>query len=86
MNDVADIALRYQLSVAFLDERSRRLFAANEALAYGPGGIAAVSAATGVARSTIGRGLKELRGARNDIGGRVRRSGGGRKMPFVRGL
>jgi hypothetical protein len=83
MNDVADIALRYQLSVAFLDERSRRLFAANEALAYGPGGIAAVSAATGVARSTIGRGLKELRGARNDIGGRVRRSGGGRKSAVV---
>ena len=69
--------------MAFLDERSRRLFAANEALAYGRGGVTAVSAATGVARSTITRGIKELRGARNDIGKRVRRPGGGRKSAVV---
>jgi hypothetical protein len=36
-----------------LDERSRRRFAAAEALAAGWGGIAAVSEATGIARSTI---------------------------------
>jgi hypothetical protein len=61
VNDVADIELRYRLSVAFLGERSRRLFAGNEALAYGHGGVTAVSAATGVARSTITRGIKERR-------------------------
>ncbi len=43
-----------------LSERERRLFAATEARAAGYGGIAAASAATGVAASTIGRGLKEL--------------------------
>ena len=43
-----------------LNERSRRLFVAAEAKTAGHGGIAAVSEATGVARSTIGRGLKDL--------------------------
>jgi hypothetical protein len=41
-----------------LNERSRRLFAASEAKAAGRGGILAVSEVTGVARSTIGRGLR----------------------------
>ena len=41
--------------------------------------VTAVTTATGVARSTIGRGLAELRGGRDDLGGRIRRPGGGRK-------
>lgn len=45
-----------------LEERGRRRFAAAEALAAGHGGIMAVSRITGVARSTIGRGLEQLRG------------------------
>ena len=44
----------------FLDERGRGLVAAAEAFAAGYGGIAAVAMATGIAPSTIGRGLKEL--------------------------
>src|SRR5438445_5961960 len=40
--------------------KGRRLVAAAEAFAAGYGGIAAVARATGVAPSTIGRGLKEL--------------------------
>ena len=63
----------------FLDERGRRLFTANEARAAGRGGVTAVATATRVARSTIGRGLAELRGGRDDLGGRVRCPGGGRK-------
>jgi hypothetical protein len=77
--DIDDIRDRYQRTQAFLDERGRRLFAANEALAHGLGGIMAVAAATGVARSTISRGIKELRSGQNPIGSRVRRRGGGRK-------
>ena len=64
----------------FLDERDRRLFAANEALSLGYGGVTAVSAASGLARSTINRGLAELRAGRDEIGGRVRRPGGVRKL------
>ena len=61
-----------------LDERGRRLFAAAQVRAVGRGGLAAVARATGIARSTIGRGLKDLAGA-DDLGRRVRRPGGGRK-------
>jgi hypothetical protein len=78
--DVAAIKLRYAALSPVLDERGRRRFAAAEALTAGWGGIAAVSAATGIARSTIGYGLRELRGVAPDsaLGG-VRRKGAGRK-------
>ena len=62
-----------------LDERQRRLFAAAEARAAGRGGIAAVSRVTGVAASTIGRGLKDLDAPPGSMLDRVRRPGGGRK-------
>src|SRR3954471_19669218 len=63
----------------FLDERGRRLFTASEARAAGRGGVTAVATATRVARSTIGRGLAEVRLGRGDLGSRIRRPGGGRK-------
>jgi hypothetical protein len=44
-----------------LDERGRRLFAAAEARSVGRGGVMAVCRATGLARSTIERGLEDLR-------------------------
>ena len=80
MIDVAAIKLRYAALSPVLDERGRRRFGAAEALAAGWGGIVAVSAATGIARSTIGYGLRELRGEAPDsaLGG-VRRKGAGRK-------
>lgn len=68
----------------FVDERVRRLIAASEAKAAGRGGIAAASAATGVARSTVGRGLAELETGRDDWPGRVRRPGAGRKPATVK--
>lgn len=79
MIDIDDIRFRYRRAEAFLDERGRRLFAANEALAHGFGGVTATAAATGLARSTINRGIRELQSGQNPIGSRVRRAGGGRK-------
>lgn len=80
MIDIAAIKLRYATLNPVLDERGRRRFAASEALAAGWGGIAAVSQATGISRSTIGRGLDELRGKTSDTAqGRIRRAGAGRK-------
>jgi len=79
MVDAASIGERFRLLSPHLDERGRRLFAAAEAKAVGRGGIAAVPRATGMAASTISRGLKELAaGARLETG-RQRRAGGGRK-------
>ena len=62
-----------------LNERSRRLWAAAEAQALGYGGVSLVAQATGIARSTIIRGLKEPRARHGAPAGRVRRPGGGRK-------
>jgi hypothetical protein len=57
------------------DERGRRLWAASEVRAAVWGGLAAVSDITGLARSTIERGLKDIDTA--PLGrGRVRREGG----------
>jgi len=79
MIDTDAIKARFKRLVPYLDERARRLFAANEALTAGWGGITAVSQATGVARSTIGRGLAELRSGNAEPTRRIRRPGGGRK-------
>jgi len=79
MIDVVAIRARFETLAPYLDERARRLLAATEARAVGRGGVAAVSAATGVARSTIGRGLAELQAADARLERRVRRPGGGRR-------
>ena len=55
------IQAKYAALRPFLDERRRRLWAANEAVALGRGGVTLVAAATGLARSTVGDGLRELR-------------------------
>ena len=84
MIDHAGIKLRHEALAPLLDERGRRRFAAAEALAAGRGGVTAVARITGLARSTIGRGLSELRGeaAPGAAPDRIRRQGGGRK-PLV---
>jgi DDE family transposase len=79
MIDIVAIKERFETLAPYLDERARRLFAATEARAAGRGGVAVVSEATGVARSTIGRGLAELRSENARLTRRVRRPGGGRK-------
>src|SRR5438552_2214770 len=79
MIDVDGIRARWEQMVPHLDERGRRLFVANEALIIGFGGVTAVSAATGIAGSTINRGIAELKAGRRESDGRVRRPGGGRK-------
>jgi len=86
MIDEMAIRLRYEALVPVLDELGRRRFGAAEAVAAGRGGVSAVSRITGIARSTIGRGLAELRGdpERRSAPDRVRRAGGGRKRATVK--
>ena len=67
-----------------LTERARRLFVASEAMAFGHGGIASASRATGMAASVIGRGITEVRAIESGAAPglaptRSRRPGGGRK-------
>jgi hypothetical protein len=77
--DESAIRLRFEALAPVLDERALRRFAAAEAQVAGWGGVAAVSRITGLARSTIGRGLNELRAGEACDADRVRRPGGGRK-------
>jgi len=60
MDDSAGVRDRFKSLESVLDERSRRLLAAAESKAWGPGGISVVSRATGVSRQVIRQGLKEL--------------------------
>jgi transposase len=77
---VDEIRTRYTLVAGMLDERARRTVAASEALALGWGGITLVARATGLARATIGLGIKEVRGVLDTAPPRhLRRAGGGRK-------
>ena len=75
------IRRRFRLIERHLDERQRRLVAAAELAAAGPGGVSAVARATGVSRRAIRAGAKDLRarGAAALAPGRIRRPGGGRK-------
>src|SRR5215469_2936054 len=82
--DVEPIRERFSTVAPFLDERGRRLVAVTEAFALGSGGIAAVAMATGMAPSTIGRGLKQL--AQAEPSEPVRRPGAGRKPAIVKSL
>ena len=81
MIDETAIRQRYEALRAGLDERGRRLFASAEARAAGFGGVTAVARATGIARSTIDRGLRDL--AASVVAQNIRRAGGGR-LPLTR--
>src|SRR5438270_740956 len=66
-----------------MDERMRRQWAAAEAAELGWGGVSAVATATGLSRTTITAGLRELRGRAEQPDApspaRIRRPGGGRQ-------
>jgi hypothetical protein len=76
MIDRQALRQRWEADGSKRDERGRRLFAASEVRAAGWGGLAAVSEITGLARSTIERGAKDL-DAPPLAAGQVRREGGG---------
>ena len=78
------IEQRFKSLSPVLNEQTLRRFAASEAQAYGRGGVSVVSRITGIARSTIGRGMKELAEARPVEAGRIRKPGGGRKTQFAK--
>jgi hypothetical protein len=79
MGDLSAVRSRFRALEGVLDERSRRLLAAAESKAWGPGGISAVCQATGMSRPVIRQGLRELSEPAVHPAGRIRRPGGGRK-------
>lgn len=79
MKEEEAIKQRFELVAEELNERTRRLLAASEALVIGRGGISAVSRATGLSRKAISQGIKELQNEQRAKDRRIRRKGGGRK-------
>ena len=71
--DLATLRAKHAALSPVLTERSRRVWAATEAQAIGYGGIAQVARATGIAASTIQRGLRELASGKTLPGTRTRR-------------
>lgn len=78
-----ELASRFKWLSPWLDERTRRLWAAAESAAIGRGGISLVARLSGVSRRAISQGLTELKQSAERTprvrGSRIRRSGGGRK-------
>lgn len=79
MTTLDDIRQRFSILAPFLNERTRRLVAAAEALRLPRGGVSQVSQATGVSRRAIGVGVAELHDPQGLDADRVRHPGGGRK-------
>ena len=82
MADLADsVARRYAVLRPHLSEFQRRLWLGAEAAELGPGGVATVAEATGVAADTVRRGRKEAEGGTAPGPGRSRRPGPGGAPP-----
>ena len=79
MKKLSDVRAKLASLWPFLDERTRRLCAANEAKMLGYGGISKVHRACGLSRKAITLGLRQLREGIRLLEGRIRRSGAGRK-------
>lgn len=74
---------RYREMSPVLNEQSRRRFVALEARQLGRGGISLMAQISGLARSTIYRGLADLRDKVSAPLQRIRKKGGGRKKKTV---
>ena len=84
---------KYERIKPFLDEKSRRLYVANEAIAAGWGGVSRLFEATGMSREVISHGISEIKEGTKAINNsistkpeeihsvkkRIRKAGGGRK-------
>lgn len=80
MSKIKEIRTKYNFIKKFLNEKTKRLFCAAEAKTIGRGGIAIVTKATQVSRTTIAKGIKELsidKTTSKESG--IRKKGGGRK-------
>ncbi|MBT3208695.1 MAG: ISAzo13 family transposase [Bacteroidetes bacterium] len=78
MEKIQEIRIKYLAIKGELNERSRRLWAATEAISIGHKGIKIVHKATGLAESTIQIGKKEIINKETIEQDRIRRTGAGR--------
>jgi len=74
---------KFQSVWPLLDERTRRIMAASEAMALGYGGVSLVRRACGLSRKAITKGIGEIEAGSAPGEGRIRRPGAGRKRITV---
>ena len=87
MASESEIKQRFTQLKVWLDERSRRLWAAVESTAHGRGGISLVARATGISRRAIAVGAAELKKKPDRSQGTrlpIRQKGGGRKKASLK--
>ena len=76
---MATLRQKFRLIWPLLNERTRRLTAANEALQLGYGGVSLVHRACGLSRKAIANGIDEIEEGDASLAERIRRPGAGRK-------
>jgi len=79
MSSIALLEQKFSSIWPLLDERTRRIMAANEAMGLGYGGVSIVHRACGLSRKAIGKGIREIELGDSPSPGRIRHPGAGRK-------
>jgi len=79
MSALAELTQKFHSVWPLLDERTRRIMAANEATALGYGGVSLVHRACGLSRKAITKGIVEIQEGSAPLEGRIRHPGAGRK-------
>ena len=83
MNTLAELTRKFESVWPLLDERTRRIMAANEAIGLGYGGVTIVRRACGLPRKAIAKGIHEIQDGDSPPEGYIRRPGGGEKrLPY----
>ena len=83
MSSGAALVQKFRAVWPLLDERTRRIMAANEAIGLGYGGVSIVHRACGLSRKAIGKGVCEIQEGDCPVEGHIRRAGAGRKSLTV---
>jgi Rhodopirellula transposase DDE domain len=79
MNTLSGLKRKFCSAWPHLDERTRRIMAAAEAVSLGYGGVSLVGRVCGLSRKAIAKGIRELQSDGPPLAGRIRRPGAGRK-------
>jgi len=79
MSTLTELRKKLRSVWPLLDERTRRIMAASEAMALGYGGVSLVGRACGLSRKAITKGIREIQEGFTPGEGRIRRPSAGRK-------
>ena len=83
MSILSELKRKFRSVWPHLDERTRRITAANEALSFGYGVVSLAHRACGLSRQAIAKGIREIQEGSVAGKGRIRRPGAGRKSIAV---